>query len=312
MSFFGELFGEKKKTNKKVVHKDKKNSKAKHFHKGQPKHKVKKEIRHSKKIKKKAVKSPAEKKRIDKVQKLVFNSDSEVENYYKQERERAKNLLQNAEKGKAVSLLEVARKQYDQIRNEKHNIDFLMRDLVSHAKGISEKVRELNLDKKNNRENIGFIKKLKSSFFKLEREAYNIISVRRSIADKEKVLLDKMNKLATDSAPKLRLTDNENAERLLQIEMSKEKLLEEAKALLLQENYKMLLDGKVLDKIGRHAKSRIKRLNKQLKGIRKERIELLKKKQLLQISEERVKDKLILAEESIDKIKKKYRRILGK
>jgi hypothetical protein len=310
MSFFGELFGEKKKTVRHTVSKEKKNSKARYPRKKKLRHDVKKEMRHSKKTPK-LVESPGEKKRRDKVKKLVFNSDLEVENYYKQERERAKNLLLNVEKEKAVSLLEVAKKQYNHLKIERDNIDFLMRDLVSHAKNISEKVKELKLDKKNNRENIDLIQKLKSSFFKLEKEAYNIVSVRRTMADKEKFLLDKMSKLATDSVPKLRLTDNENAERLLETQKSKEKLLEEAKALLLQENYKMKFDDKVLDRIGNHAKTRIKKLNRKLKGLRKDRIELLKKKQLLQISEEKARDKLIPAEKNIDRIKKKYRKVLG-
>jgi hypothetical protein len=307
MSIFGNLFSNEKKKDVKIV---KKHS-VKKKHKGKSKKHSPLKKSSGRKTIKKSSSEKLDKKREEKVSEKVFNSDREVENYYKQERERAKDFLKQVEKEKAASLLEVAKKQYDQIKNEKNNLDLLMHDLVSHARGMAEKTKELNLDKKNNKENINLIKKLRGSFYNLEKEAVNIVSVRSGLANKEKLLLDRMSKLALDSAGKLRLSDSENAERLLEIEKSKEKLLIEAKALLSQENYEMKLDDKVLDNIGRMARRKIKNLNRKLKDIRKERVDLLKKKQLLEISEEKVKGKLIWAEKRIDLIKRKFRRVLG-
>jgi hypothetical protein len=290
MSLFGNLFGSG--DNVKTVKKGVKQSSSSH-----------------KKVKKSPTKSS--KKKEETVKQKVFNSDKEVENYYKEERERAKTFLKQIEKEKASSLLEVARKQHNQIRNEKENLDLLIHDLVSHAKKIVEKTKELNLDKKNNKENIGLVRKLKGSFYNLEKEAVNIVTVRSGLANKQKLLLDRMSKLALDSAGRLRLSDSENTERLLEVERSKEKLLIEAKTLLSQEGYEMRLDGKVLDNIGRMAHRKIKILNKKIKNIRKERVDLLKKKQLLELSEDKVNDRLIDAEKRIDLIKRKFRKVLG-
>jgi hypothetical protein len=289
MSLLGNIFGKEKKSVKRHPRKEKK------------KNTSNKKIPHG----------MSDKKKEEKVKEQVFNSDREVENYYKQERERAKDFLKQVEKGKAASLLEVARKQYNQTKNERDNIDLLINDLVDHAKNITLKTRELNQDKEHNKKNVEFVKKLKNSFLKLEKEASGMINVRKELTNKEKSLVDRMNKLAEESIGKLRLSDKENAERLLEIESSKVRLVNEAKTLLLQENYEMLLDEKVLDKIGNIARTKIKILNKKLKDIRKERIDLLKKKQLLEISEEKAKERLIDAEKRIDRLKRKYHRVLG-
>jgi len=291
MSIFGDLFGNKEE--------DVKASKKKH-HKNS-----------SEKSKKITPHGKDDKKKEAKVKEKVFNSDKEVENYYKEERERAKNFLKEVEKGKAASLLEVAKKQYNQVKNEKDNLDLLLHDLISHAKNIAEKTKEINKDKGHNKENIEFIRKLKNSFLKLEKEATDMINVRKGLANKEKTLVERMNKLAEDSIGKLRLSDKENAERLLDIENSKVRLINEAKNLLSQENYEMLLDDKVLDKIGNIARVKIKTLNKKLKELRKDRIDTLKQKQLLEISEEKAKERVIAAEKRMDKLKKKYKRVLG-
>lgn len=286
MSLLGNMFGGKDKPKEVVVKKHKKASKRK--------------------------KKKVDVKKIEeKVQKQVFNSDREVENYYRQERQRAKDLLNKLEKEKATSLIEIAKKQYNQIKNEKENIALLIRDLVSHTKDIAKKTSELNRDKKNNYKNIDFVKSLKNSFLKLEKETSNMVSVRRELANKEKILVDRMNKLAVESVDRLRLSDNENAEKLLEIEKSKRRLIDEAKVLLSQENHEILLNDRVLDNLSKIARDKVKALNKKLKDIRKERTDLLKKKQLLLISEEKAKEKLIHAEKRIEDLKSKYKKILS-
>ena len=304
MSLFGDLFSRKKEEGGDEIKKSNVNSKHKKLHsKKKAKHQKKndkKKIKHKKILKEQAVNSSVD-----------FNSCNQVEGYYRSEREKARQLLKELDKKQAFSLLSIAKRDLSQSRNERHNLKVLEADLSNHVRNLKLKIKELNNSKENNYENIDFIGEIESSLKKLDSEAGKIVETRKQFLEKEKSIIDRMDKIAKNSLDRLSNSDRKRANKLVLLEDDKEKLITEAKKLLEEENQKMHMDKDLLDSIGISAKWNIKSLNKKLRNLRKEKVELMKRKQLLLISEGKAKEKYIEIEKKINKIKKKYKNYFG-
>jgi hypothetical protein len=247
-------------------------------------------------------------KRIDD---FVFDSENQVEKYYKVEKQKAKDILDELERKKAVSLVNIAKKQLLQVRNENHNLHVIHNDLKNHINNISKKIKEINNEKEINKKNIDNIPRLKKSLRKLEREEAGFMNVRKELVTKEKIIIDKINDIVNKNKSKLKVSDKDKSDNLSSIEEEKQRLIKEAKTLLIEEKYELYADNDVIDSIGKIAQFRIKRLNKKLKELKKIRLNVLKQIQLLELNEEKAREKIRACEKKLNHIKNKYKRILG-
>lgn len=244
-------------------------------------------------------------------EKVVFNTEKEIEDYYRKEKEKAKDLLNQIEKEKASSLINIAKRQFEEVRLEKESLDKIHKDLSEHLKNILGKIKEINSEKEKNKDNIELVEKLRKSFRNLEKEAGGIIVVRKSLLAKENLIIQKMNELAENSEDKLKVSDNEDSVKLIELEREKQNLIKESKDLLNEEGSKMKLDENLFDAIDKNAVSRIKILNKEFSEVRKEKVDILKKRHILKISEEKARDQLKESLKKIEDLKKRYKKVLG-
>ncbi|MEM0465898.1 MAG: hypothetical protein QXW97_04340 [Candidatus Pacearchaeota archaeon] len=242
---------------------------------------------------------------------IEFNSEKEIENYYRKEKQKANNLLKEIEKKKAVSLVNITQKQIERLRIEKHNLEIMHQDLTNHLKNISKKIKQLSNEKEIDAKNIKDSSNLKRILRRLEKEADEIRVVRKNLADKEKILIDRMNKLVNVNKDKFKVSNRYITTKLLNTERKKEKILEDARNLLKEERFNMYLDNSLLDSLGKFAIFKIKRLNKKLKDLKKARVEVLKQLQLLKISEEKAQEKIRYMQKKLESIKRKYRKVLS-
>ncbi|MBR9705079.1 hypothetical protein GOV12_06720 [Candidatus Pacearchaeota archaeon] len=323
MSLFGNMFG-KKEVEKKEPEKKKsgKKHKKKNISKGKVKKKTDDKIKKSdkkkfknnqfeKKVKKKKKKVNGDVSHYKKADDILFNSQNEIQKYYRDQRKKAKDLLKEIERKKAFSLINVAQKHLNQIVTERKNLEVLHKDLRIHLNRIVDKIKETSLQKKNNIYNIKLVIDLKKSMVKLTEEAGSIIDVRRKLIDKEKRIVNKMKKIVSVNEDSLKKSDPLSSNRLMEVEARKERLISDTNDLMSQEKSSMVVDDRILDTIGKSAQKKIIKLNKKLKNLKKDSVDVLKKVELLNVSREKAREKIKDSLKQIELLKKKYAKVLG-
>ncbi len=300
MGLFSNLFSAKDKKEEKVVQKSK-----------PKKIKVKKHKKHSKS--KANNKKPSHKKSVKKpiIKKPVFNSERDIEVYYKNEKDKLNNFLKDVEKEKANSYIDIANKQLAQVQNKKRGIDNLENNLKLHIGSINKKVKEISADSEKHKKNIDLVKKLEKSIVQLDKKAKDIVSIKQALIEKEKNLTKRMNELAAKSSEKLSFSDRENSRRFLDNERKKQELIEDSKNLVSEEAAKILMDSRLLNSIEQKAVTDIRDIHKELKNLNKEKLNTLKQLHLLDISEEEADKRLKESEKKVEDLKRKYKRILS-
>jgi len=239
-----------------------------------------------------------------------FDSEKEVENYYRIEKEKAHGFLDRIEKEKATSIIKVEQKLLDSLTNKKKELTAVHEDLNEHLKQIRHKVKEIKKDKETNAENVKLLEKLEKTIAPLEKEESKIVLLKDRLLKKEKSLVDRLDRIAQNANKAMQLSDESDSKKLINLEKEKKELIEESNGIILKEEEKALLDNKILKEINKNTILKIRALNSQLRKLNKEKVDILKKKNLLIIDEEEAKNKIVEQEKKLNVLKKKYSKVL--
>lgn len=295
------MFGfEKKKPRKKTVKKVSSGAKKK----------VSEKISQSKvKVSKKPVKP---KKGALKVGGKYFDSPQEVSAYYKAEGEKVKKAVKQFKVDQAEGYLSVSKTNLMKVLSQKNKLGVIAQDLEEHKTVLNNKITELDSQKEKGEVHKRHVERFVNKMKALETEAKRLLDTREELIHREAELIQEMKDMAKVAQRDLDLTDVVTANELAKFEMSKDAVLVQAKELLSEEVNKLFADNTLLDRLDEKAIRRISELNNQLAQIHGAKKETLKKRHILEISENETAEKLAQSEAKVKKLEEKYQTLLKK
>ena len=260
-------------------------------------------------VKKEAVKP---KKGALKVGGKYFDSPQEVSAYYKAEGEKVKKAMKQFKIEQAEGYLSLSKTSLMRVLSQKKKLGDIAQDLEEHKSVLSNKITDLDSQKEKGEVHKRHVERFVNKMKSLERETKKLLDTKEELIHREAELIAEMKEMAKIAQRDLDLTDVVTANELAKFEMSKEAVLVRAKELLSEEANKLFADNTLLDRLDEKAVKRISELNNQLAQIHGAKKETIKKRHILEISENETAEKLAQSEAKVKKLEEKYQALLKK
>ena len=241
-----------------------------------------------------------------------FDNPEEISAYYKLEGERVKKAMRQFKIDQAEGYLGIAKNDLVKILSQKKRLGNIASDLQNHMDDLNGKLVDINSKKEeaeSHKKNVElFVRKMKD----LESQAKDILDTREDLIFKEAEIIAEMKKAAKLAQADVDLSDIATAKALARFEASKEAVLLRAKELIPEERHSLFADNSTLEKLDARAVKKIDVLNEELAKIQGAKKETLKKKHILEISEEETQDSLAKAEAKAKRLEDRYHKLLKK
>ncbi|MDA3836395.1 MAG: hypothetical protein PF542_02120 [Nanoarchaeota archaeon] len=244
--------------------------------------------------------------------KRKFSSPEEVTAYYRAEGERVKQALKDFKLKQTEIQLQLSREEYLKISSQKKDLDELREDLLKHQKEIEAKITELRGVKEKEALHQKSVNAFTKKMVLLEVESKKILETREALINHQNDLIFKMKELAKLSNTKFKATDLPTSEDLFKFEASKGEVIAKSKDLLSEEMKILFSDKNILRGIDEKTIQKLRELNLKIIETQNLKKDILKKLELLDISEEKAARELERAEVGVKKLEVLYKKLLKK
>lgn len=239
-----------------------------------------------------------------------FSDPKEIAAFYRAEAARMKEAMKQFKIDQAEGNLSIAKNDFMKIRSQKKKLELIEKDLEAHKDILNKKIKSFSFQKDEQANHEKAVKEFTRKMKALENEAKKLQDTRDQLMMEEGKLISRMKDLVKSCRGELDLTDLKSVSKLNAFERSKEAELIKARHLLSDEMASLFSDSSVLNNLDDKAHKKLVKLNTKLAKVQGDRQDALKRRHLLEISEEDVSKKLDAAADKVKKLERKYQELL--
>jgi hypothetical protein len=248
---------------------------------------------------------------FSKKEKKAQKKDKDAPRVYASEKSKIRSFVENLELERAKGYLKVAHKQLLIIQQKKKELDSVLNELQGHIDKLTQEIAKIKARKQEQKTSIQMVSKIERKLAHMTQQVREIEQLRKRLLLKEKKHISDMKSLATANKGYLKRIDRKKASELINLEASKEFIIDEAMHLLNEEKKIISLDNTITPYLTNVATNKIKLLNENLNILRNKKRQVMAKKELLLLSEREANKELGATQTDIERIKKKYKRLFA-